>query len=1191
MQEIILYATANEVLARVRDRANAKAATPPTLARGCGFRLKIRLFANAYDDTPYPIANLANITSWAFVMDSDWDSATPFKIVADAGEIAVGEVQDQYEGEVVTYTEAVVPVSETNTEELAAWLGSDEGKDGLNAELIGYDGTGEEAFVLQIKGFSVRNRLGSVGDPTPIPSAYLTADQVRALIASGAVLQFSPDGATWKDSQEEGDIYLRFRSASDASAAWSQAIALPRGANGADGESAFLYVRYASDAEGTGFSATPSPSLPFIGILATDTALDPVEAPAFSGLWVRYLGEGTPGKDGASAYIYVAYASDNMGSNFSLSPTSGLKYRAELHTNIPLESPNAADFSGVTWVKYLGDDGAGAGDMLKAVYDLDDDGVVDSAAKLATARKIGSANFDGSGNISLSDMGAQPALPTNGEDGQFLQKTATGVTWATPPSTSQAEWGGIGGTLSDQSDLKSALDAKADSSALTLYAPKADSLAGYGITDAYTKGEVDAKVSAVYRYKGSVAIYAELPTEGNTVGDVWNVAAADEEHGIKAGDNVAWTGSAWDALSGEVDLTPFALKAEAGTDHNHDGRYIPASGSITVQPKDFAIKFPYTQATAGTRTGYLIGLDSHNRINIGGSGNTDQVILNANELIFKLVYGKDRYASFHDAEGGSPERARLNFATGTFNVQTAFSEGGTLLSDKYAAKSHTHAMGDITGLPASGGTAGQVLTKTDTGAEWADAPSGGTSGEGGTDAGAVRYVKSYDDYLKVCDLAREQDIHHSALFLAASDISGDFLEIRKSMNGEVVDDTLRKGHAYLRVDLSGGSSLETRTVSTSTYVVEKVRFVPRNGGTAQTINLLSGREDAHYLFPDSFEKASASQYGFTFKGREPAADAALNGGWPTAEVDISQRIAAYKDKLEGEGTYIGKTPWYLADTNVGITNIGDVFKKYEGAWHMGSVDCDPSLTFSESFEENTKYDMVFLYKDSTGSYVETPTPHATETTTENNGLYGTGGVATIDITPDPHRLDIQALEGTALAVSPGKAYSWTLSGNGTLSLGDGWEAGSLSDSVVLLSPGSYSVSCSGNVTMVDALQAGKMNLCVVRWLGDRARLYVVDSESPGTITAQPVTASGTVGTSMSVNLADYVTVSTGANSSYAMASGSTLPSGLSLSSEGVLSGTPESESSDSLTVDVTAAGCTPTTLALTMNITAASTSP
>lgn len=200
----------------------------------------------------------------------------------------------------------------------------------------------------------------------------------------------------------------------------------------------------------------------------------------------------------------------------------------------------------------------------------------------------------------------------------------------------------------------------------------------------------------------------------------------------------------------------------------------------------------------------------------------------------------------------------------------------------------------------------------------------------------------------------------------------------------------------------------------------------------------------------------------------------------------------------------------------------------------------------------------------------------------------TGLVASLALKQDSE-LVIESVSGTTLAVLPGKAYSWTLSGNGTLSLGDGWTLGSLSDSVVMLSPGSYSVSCSGNITMVDSLQAGKINICVVRWLGDRARLYVVDSEQLGTITAQQVTASGTVGTAMSVNLSDYVTVSTGANASYAMASGSLLPSGLSLSSEGVLSGTPEAESSDSLTVDVTAAGCTPTTLALTMAITAAST--
>ena len=463
MQDIILYATANEVLARVRDRANAKAALAPTLARGCGFRLRIRLFANSYDDTPYPASRLENITSWAFVMDSDWDSDTPFKLIADAGKITVGEVQEAYDGEVLRYTEAVVPVSQTNTEELTTWLGTDEGKDGLNAELIGYDKTGEEAFVLQIKGFSVRNRLGSVGEPTVIPSEYLNADQVRALIAAGAVLQFSPDGSAWKDSQEEGDVYIRFRSASDASAAWSPAIALPQGA---DGKNAYLYVRYASDAEGTGFSPAPSSALPFIGIIVTDTELTSVDAAAFTGKWVRYQGEkGEPGKDGKSAYTYVAYASDNTGASFSLTPTSGLKYRAELHSDAQLASPNAADFADAVWVKYIGDDGTGAGDMLKTVYDTDDDGVVDAAKRLEDKRKIGAADFDGTADITLSDMGAQPALPTAGTEGQFLQKTANGVKWATVAATgaSGAAWGQITGRLQDQSDLNTALAEKISS--------------------------------------------------------------------------------------------------------------------------------------------------------------------------------------------------------------------------------------------------------------------------------------------------------------------------------------------------------------------------------------------------------------------------------------------------------------------------------------------------------------------------------------------------------------------------------------------------------------------------------------------------------------------------------------------------------------------------------------------------------
>ena len=49
-------------------------------------------------------------------------------------------------------------------------------------------------------------------------------------------------------------------------------------------------------------------------------------------------------------------------------------------------------------------------------------------------------------------------------------------------------------------------------------------------------------IASMYKYKGSVATYDDLPTTGNTAGDVWNVEATEM--------NYAWTGSAWDSLGG-----------------------------------------------------------------------------------------------------------------------------------------------------------------------------------------------------------------------------------------------------------------------------------------------------------------------------------------------------------------------------------------------------------------------------------------------------------------------------------------------------------------------------------------------------------------------------------------------------------------------------------------------------------------
>ena len=71
----------------------------------------------------------------------------------------------------------------------------------------------------------------------------------------------------------------------------------------------------------------------------------------------------------------------------------------------------------------------------------------------------------------------------------------------------------------------------------------ATSISGYGITDAYTKTEIDQMMNSAMHYKGSVSTYNALPATGNSVGDFYNVT--------DTGANYAYTGvqgSEWDVM-------------------------------------------------------------------------------------------------------------------------------------------------------------------------------------------------------------------------------------------------------------------------------------------------------------------------------------------------------------------------------------------------------------------------------------------------------------------------------------------------------------------------------------------------------------------------------------------------------------------------------------------------------------------
>lgn len=86
-------------------------------------------------------------------------------------------------------------------------------------------------------------------------------------------------------------------------------------------------------------------------------------------------------------------------------------------------------------------------------------------------------------------------------------------------------------------------------------------IADAGIPSSSTITALDTRVTAVeaavgavagaYVYKGTCT-YANLPSSGQAIGDVYNVSDAHDN--VPAGTNYAWNGTTWDALAGSFSI-------------------------------------------------------------------------------------------------------------------------------------------------------------------------------------------------------------------------------------------------------------------------------------------------------------------------------------------------------------------------------------------------------------------------------------------------------------------------------------------------------------------------------------------------------------------------------------------------------------------------------------------------------------
>lgn len=149
-------------------------------------------------------------------------------------------------------------------------------------------------------------------------------------------------------------------------------------------------------------------------------------------------------------------------------------------------------------------------------------------------------------------------------------------------------------------------------------------------------------LTTVYQYKGSVATYANLPTTGQKVGDVWNIETADPDHGIKAGDNVAWDGAQWDTLGGNHDLSGYAQLNSANTftalnifRGNIDVSNGTAAGSqgqivLGVKPSTATVQANIIASTTGALN-YIATENTGHHFRIGNNTATTSITTNEGE--------------------------------------------------------------------------------------------------------------------------------------------------------------------------------------------------------------------------------------------------------------------------------------------------------------------------------------------------------------------------------------------------------------------------------------------------------------------------------------------------------------------------------------------------------------------------------
>lgn len=239
------------------------------------------------------------------------------------------------------------------------------------------------------------------------------------------------------------------------------------------------------------------------------------------------------------------------------------------------------------------------------------------------------------------------------------------------------------------------MSGKAVASAISNKADKATTLSGYGITDAYTKTEIDGMVSAAMHFKGTVASYSNLPATGNKTGDMYNVT--------DTGANYAWDGTAWDKLSENIDLSGYVP-----TSRTINGKAL--TGNITLSANDVGALPDSTTIPQGTVTSVRVQ---------AGTGLSSSVSTAQSTSLDTTISIASGYKLPTTTEWGNKQDALV--------TQTAYTSKGSATK---VPQITTNSLGQVIGitevtithpteLPSQSGNSGKFLTTNGSAVSWA----------------------------------------------------------------------------------------------------------------------------------------------------------------------------------------------------------------------------------------------------------------------------------------------------------------------------------------------------------------------------------------------------------------------------------------------------------------------------------------